>query len=220
MFLPARFGDLSERTAAIGFAMLTAAVFTLVGHGSGVSLAQQIFEYKDSAAVLSYALFDSLIAGTLAELMLRGAIMQILRQFGDRFAILLTALIGFLLPNTIPLRIGELLIGLFAGYLLLRCGSLSKCVLMRALFTLLTYARLVLVYAAGMLPLWSFALLLVSVGTMALSYYVIQHRSTLRLGNRKSCLPLPQKLAAFAGTLTTLPWTAASMLLAVMQAFY
>ena len=71
-----------------------------------------------------------------------------------------------------------------------------------------------------MLPMWSFLLLLISVGAIAMCYYVISRRDRLRLQNRRSFLPAAKKLFICSETVTTMPWLAASALVAVMQIFF
>ena len=218
--MPAAPRGLPETTAGVGMAMMLAAVFTVTDSGNGVELAQRIFEYKDSAAIFTYALFDVLISSMLAELFLRGAVLQGLRQFGDPFAVGVTAFIGFLLPNTLPARISECLIGLCAGYLFLRSGSYFKCAQLRAIYVMLTYARLVLVYGSRALPRWSFVILLISIGALMASFYVIIRRDHLRLANIRTHLTARKKFSSFFETVSTFPWLALSALLAVVQLFY
>lgn len=217
VIMPVRLGELPEITGAFGFAMLTAALFSALDNANGITLSQRIFSYQDSATAFAYGLFEVLVSSLLAELLLRGAVLQGLRQFGDRFAVLLTGMIGFVMPNTLPRRLSELLIGLCAGYLLLRGGSILHCVLLRAIFTAMTYARLVLVYANHVLPLWGYVCLLLSIGAVAASFYVLARRGTLRLSNRSTALPDSRKLITFTETITTFPWLGLSALLAIVQ---
>lgn len=220
VFFPLRPGSMPEITAAAGFGMLIAALFTLLDHRDGVELAERIFEYKNSTAVFAYGVFEATVMSVLSELMLRGCILQVLRQFGDPFAVAVTALIGFLLPNPFSSRIGELLIGLAAGYLMLRGGSIFKCVLVRSVFIALTYARLILVYASGEMPLWSFVLTLCSAGAVAAAFFMISRSGCLRLHNLRTGIPAGGKLAQLTATVTMLPWTAASLLLALFQLYF
>ena len=220
VFFPLRPGSVPEITAAAGAGMLIAALFTLLSHKEGVELAERILAYKSTEAVFAYGLYEAVVVSVLAELMLRGCALQVLRQFGDPFALSAAALIGFLLPNTLPMRVAELLIGLAAGYLMLRSGSLVKCVLVRAVFITLSYARLVLVYSGGTMPLWSFVLTLFSAGTIAAAFFAIRRASRLRLHNIHTGIPAPVKLAQLIATVTMLPWTAASLLLALVQLYF
>ena len=216
---PVYFGAVPESVAAVGFAMICAAVYSLTADGSGVEAAQRIFSYKDAAAIIAYGLFDVLVAAVLAEL-LRGTMLPALRQFGDGFAVCVTAAAGFLFPNTLPDRISALLIGLASGYLLIRGGSFGNCVLLRAVYTALTYARLVLVYTQHSFTLSKYVLILLAAGAAALLFYAAIRRQKLPLANRHSALTTGRKLMAFAQTVTTLPWLAASALVLLMQTFY
>lgn len=217
--IPIRIGSLAETLGAAGAGMIVTAVYSLFANGEGVMHAEQIFTYKDMAAVLTYGLFQMLIGSLIAEIFLRGCILTLLRQFGDPFAIVTVAFIAFLFPNTTATRISELLIGLSAGYLLVRSGSLSKCVLIRVIFTGLSYARLVVVYSNHMMQLWEYVLLLLSMGVLVCALYVRFRKEKIRLMNRTSLLSLPKKLSALILSMTMLPWTAASILLALIQIF-
>lgn len=220
VFCPLRFGSVPELTAAVGFGMLTAGVYTLLDIRYGGQLSEQIFEYKTAYAVLAYGIFEVTAVSVLSELLMRGCILQVLRQFGDPFAVISTALIGFLMPNhTLSSRLGELLLGLAAGYLMLRGGSLPKCVLLRSVYITLSYARLVLVYA-GMMPLWSFVLTLISAGAVAAASFAIRRSGRLRMHNLRTVNSGGEKFLQLIGSVTALPWTAAALLLALFWMFY
>ncbi|HBI85934.1 MAG TPA: hypothetical protein DDX71_06570 [Ruminococcus sp.] len=218
--LPIMRGGLREEVAAVGFAMTAAAVYSIFGASAGVQAAQEIFTHKDFSAITAAGLFDAVIGSFLAELLMRGAILQLLRQFGDHFAVSTTAVLAFLLPNALPDRIGELLIGLMAGYLMLKGGSIMKCVHLRVVYVSLCYARLMLIYTEQVMPLWQYALLLSSFGTLLLAYYAVVQENPFRLDNRKTQLAAGEKLFAMTQTVTTLPWLAAAALVTLFQIFY
>ena len=217
---PLSVGALQELLAAAGAGMLIAGIYSLTSNSLGVASAQDLFSYKDMAAILSYGVFDVLIVSTLAELLLRGCIFPVLRQFGDPFAVLMTALIAALFPNATANRFAELLIGLAAGYLFLRAGSIFKCILIRVIFSVLSYSRLVLVYATGAMPLWEYALLLISMGILVIALYVRSKSNRYAMENRKTALPMPEKAAVMLQSVTMMPWAAASLLVALLQIFY
>jgi len=160
------------------------------------------------------------VISVLSELLLRGAILPVLRQFGEPFALVTTALIAFLFPSELPLRVGELTIGLAAGYLLLRSGSVWDCIVLRIIFNALKYSSLWIVYANGTITLGTYLLLLLGGGTACTLVYVIRRRSRLRLKNRSTALGLRAKLSAVTQTVTSLPWLAASALLMLLQLVY
>lgn len=220
VFAPVKASNVVNVISGIGAGMVISGVYALIAQQDGIRLAQEIYNYKDTAAIAAYSFFDTLIAAALAELFLRGTILTLLRQFGDPFAVGITAMIAFLFPNSLPDRMGELLLGITAGYLLIRSGSITTCVLVRMVYVGLNYARLVAVYTGRTMQLWEYALLLISIGTLAMAFYVLQHRHALRMSNRRIVLSDRKKCSALALTVTMLPWLAVSTLLMLIQCFY
>lgn len=217
--LPVQRGGLPELIAAAGAAMIISGVYALVGEDAGVKLAQTIFTYKNSDAVMAFAIFEAVFGSFLSELFLRGTVLTVLRQFGDNFSIGVIALIGFLMPNQTPDRLSELFLGVACGYLMIHCGSIVKCVIVRVIYTVLVYARLIIIYSSHIMPLWQYALLLIAVGTLLLVFYVRIRKERVRLHNRKTALPDSHKLYSLTQSVTMLPWVAVSVLLALLQLF-
>lgn len=217
---PTGFGGLPALIAAAGCGAVCCGLCAVPANHAAVEMVQMIYTYKEPEAVLAYGLFDILVISVLSELLLRGTVLPVLRQFGDIFGIAVTAAIAFLFPAGVPDRIGELLIGLASGYLLLRSGSFWNCVLLRVTYAVLMYVRLWAVYANDSLSLLQYVLLLISAGAAALLLYGILRRGRLRLKNRRTALSLREKLFACTQTVTSLPWTAASALLTLLQIFY
>ncbi len=209
-----------EAIGAVGWAMLSAAVFCVLDHidGGGAESAQQVFSYKEFTALAVYGVFDVFVLSLLHELLMRSTLLPVLRQFGDGFAVCTLAVIAFLFPNTLTVRVGMLLIGLGSGYFLLKGGSILNCALMHAIFHALTYARLVLVYHDGAVAtLTQYALVLVLMGAAAIITYGIARRGHLRLENAETQLPFGRKIFTLAESVTMLPWIAFSLLLTVVQ---
>ena len=217
---PAFVGGLPETIAAIGAAMVTAGIYILTSQDAGVSLAQELFTYKSRLSLIVYGVFDICVLSCLSELLLRGTFMPVMRQFGDTFALAVTGMISFLLPNTLPDRLTELLLGLASGYLLLRGGSLAKCILLRMICSALRYAGLVLVYANNAMPLWQYGFLLMAVGMMAIAFFVRIRKNRIRLQNRETLLREGQKIFGMSQTVTMLPWIGLSVLLLLFQIFF
>ena len=218
--LPVHFAAPPELFAAFGMGMVIAGIHCLTARQADVELSQRLYTYKSGLAVLFYGAVEVLVMPVLAELLMRGGIFQLLRQFGDGFAIVSTAAISFLCPNTLPDRISLLLIGLACSYLLMRSGSIVKCVLLRAVYGALVYAKLVLVYANDLMPLWQYTLLLFAVGTLLSAAFVRVRRNELKPDNACTALGMYQKLQAATQTVTTLPWLAVSAILTLLQLFY
>ncbi|MBR5371835.1 MAG: CPBP family intramembrane metalloprotease [Oscillospiraceae bacterium] len=220
VMLPQNISALPETVFAVGFAMVCSAVYALIGHAQGVEEAQAIFTYKDTFVIASYSIADAVIASILAEIFLRGLLLPVLRQFGDLYAICVTAFCAFMFPGTLPSRIAELMIGMGAGYLMLRGGSLWKCVLLRFLFTVLNFARLIVIYSTYLVPRWQYVMILLLTGVGLIFFYMRVRKSHLLLSNRRTQLSNRRKLSAFMQTVTVLPWAAISTLMLLLQLFF
>lgn len=209
-----------ETIGAVGCAMLCAAVFCTLDHlgGHGAESAQQLFSYKNATALMVYGIFDMLVVSLLHELLMRGTLLPMLRQFGDGFAICTVAAMGFLFPNTTPWRVGMFLIGLTSGYFLVKGGSFLNCAVMHTIYHALIYARLILVYHDGAVatPL-QYITILATMGVLAVISYCITRYGKLKPANTETYLPLSKKIMTLCESFTTLPWLAFSVLLAVAQ---
>ena len=159
-----------------------------------------------------------LVVSLLHELLMRGTLLPMLRQFGDSFAVCTVAAMGFLFPNTTPWRVGMFLIGLASGYFLVKGGSFLNCAMMHTIYHALIYARLILVYHDGAIatPL-QYILILAAMGALAFISYGITRYGRLKTENTVTYLPLSKKIMTLCESFTMLPWLAFSVLLAVAQ---
>lgn len=221
--IPLCAGGLPEYIAAIGAGMGIAALYTIIdaGAGNGESLAGQLFDYKDAAAVIAYAIFDVLLLSLLSELLLRGILLPVLRQFGDRFAVLTLAFTAFLFPNNLAERVGEFCIGLAAGYLLIKSGSIEKCVIVRITYSALCYSRLVLIYSdEPRFTIDRFLLILIPSALCCVFFYFLIRSKHRKLSNRTSHLETNKKILVFAETVTMVSWLCISALLMLVQLIF
>lgn len=100
----------------------------------------KLFEMPDSKAVLVlFLIVHIIVIPIISEIHTRGALLQLLRQFGDGFAIvvtaLLTALITYNLNNFCYMFVSSLVI----GYFTVRTGSVITAVLMRITTVAVSY---------------------------------------------------------------------------------
>lgn len=216
-------GGVPETLLAIGIAMASASVYCIFDAmtGTGTELAQRLFSYKDMAAVAAYAVFDIILISWMSQFLLMGFFFPILRQFGDRFAVITIASVSFLQPGSLPERIGICCVMLGAGYLMVKSGSIAKCMLMHTLYTSLCYSRLILVYTdhSGMSFGRFMLILLLTTLICGATYYLLRKRKH-GIFNRGSYLPTQQKIMLFSETVTMLPWIGLALLCTVIQLFY
>lgn len=81
-----------------------------------------------------YTVFDVIVISILAESMLRGAVFNALRQFGDVFAVVITAVIAGLIAADYSEIPAEILISVVAGAGVLRSGSIFTAYVVRAVY--------------------------------------------------------------------------------------
>lgn len=221
--VPSHAGGIPEVLLAVGLAMAAACVYCVVDSatGGGRILADKMYDYKNAAAVVAYALFDMFVISLMNELLFRGLMLPVLRQFGDRFAVFAIATIAFLLPNSLPERVGEFCVGLGASYLLIKGGSIIKCVVLHIIYSALTYSRLVLVYGEGAtMSLPRFLIIMALTVLIGCAGYCLLRNKTRSISNKGSYLPGDMKILAFAETVSMLPWICISILLMIVEMFY
>lgn len=221
--IPIFVGGLPEYILAAGLGMGAACVFCLVDavSGQGAHTAEILFSYKEAAAMMAYALFDVIVFSVLSEALLRGIVLPALRQFGDLFAICVLAGAAFLFPNTFSTRVGEFFVSAAACFIMLKSGSLGKCILLRAVYSAVCYSRLVLVYDdKSQMSIGRFLLILTLSFVFCGAFYWLTRPKNRLLSNRQSYLPAGRKLLVFSATVTMLPWLCLSALIIMVQMFF
>lgn len=215
----------SDVLQGAALALLAGTVVCVLGDVMGTSqLTQQLlYSYTDGKAVLVYVMYEITFASMLTEMLYRGMLLPVLRQFGDKFAVSVIVLIAFLQPNSLPYRIGEALLGLLCGYFMLRTGSLFCCYLIRIAYVLTTFGQLAL--DSNQVDRHLIHRIYVMVTLVALVSFVVmtlirkQRRSKPYVCNQFPYLPTQDKYAAFFSSTTMLPWVAVMILLGVIQIF-
>lgn len=91
-----------------------------------------------------YTIFDVIVISILTECMLRGAIFHALRQFGDIFAAVVTAIMAALLAFDVREIPAELMISIIAGLGMLRSGSISTAFVVRAVYKMYRLALIII----------------------------------------------------------------------------
>ncbi|MBO4878545.1 MAG: CPBP family intramembrane metalloprotease [Ruminococcus sp.] len=75
-----------------------------------------------------YSVFHVLILAAAEELFFRGAMFAVLRQFGDKFAVIMTTVTAVLLADKVDDIIPTILVSLIASYGMLRSGSIFTAI--------------------------------------------------------------------------------------------
>lgn len=91
-----------------------------------------------------YIIFEVLIFAVLTEVLLRGAIFGALRQFGDRFAIIMTSIVAALLMGDLYEIPAEVLISIVASVGMLRSGTIVSAFFVRIIYKLYQFTLVIL----------------------------------------------------------------------------
>lgn len=222
---PCRFGPVPDWLCATSLALLCGLLISICSWGFGgsyLSLSPQLlYTYEDTGAILTYALLDILVLSLLSEFFLRGMLLPVLRQFGDVFALAAIAGISFLMPNDLPYRLGDMLIGLLCGYYMLRTGSILTCYLIRIAYGIVLFSQLIL--NGSEMPLLNnlqLRLLILTAAVVGLAVGILLGRKSAKRFcpcRLKEQMPWHEKYFALISTPTMLLWCAIVTILTLIQ---
>lgn len=124
--------------AGLGVGMLgsiLATLLTILLATGGIQVAENAPSFNGGIATTLLTLFSvSVLPAVLEELLFRGVLLQPLRRYGDRLAILLSALMFALCHPTLPQAANAFLMGLCLGVFAVRSGSLVVPMLIHLLY--------------------------------------------------------------------------------------
>jgi len=146
--------DSQGLVSAVGMILIACTLFSLSSAYS--SDTKEVFRYLRSlntdvsvwnqTEFILYTIFDVLIISTAEELFFRGAMFAVLRQFGDKFAVIMTTVTAVLLAENVDDIIPVITISLIASYGMLRSGSIFTAIIVRIIYN--TYILAVIVIEA------------------------------------------------------------------------
>ena len=132
----------------------------------------------DTKKLVYYVLFMVLIIPIVAELLLHGCMFQVLRQFGDSFAIGTVAVLSALMTHNLQdgIRIG--LVTVTISYFVVRSGSFMTAVFLRIVHEIYMFALSYIEFSGGIYSLqwWLAVLLPCVVGTTTGIYLLITRK--------------------------------------------
>ncbi len=184
----------------------------------GVELSSPELPMPTGVAGVTVTVFRMVVMPALVEeLCFRGYVMQHLRRFGDRFAILTAALCFGLLHCNLIQAPFAFIVGLSLGYFVVRTGSLWPAILIHALNNCLS---LVFSYLSELLPAQQCTLLfyfihgmLFGCGAICFLVYLYRSKENARLPRSQAkTLSTGEKLGAF--------FSAPTMVIAVCVMLY
>ncbi len=144
--------DSAEIIGAIGFAMVFCTIVCLPEAYS--SETKDIYTYFASAETdvsiwnqkdfIIYTVFDVVILSVLTELLFRGGIFSVLRQFGDVMAVTVTTAMAVLLTGDFFSMPAALLISIVSSIGMLRSGTIFTAIIVRIVYKMYQLAIVIL----------------------------------------------------------------------------
>lgn len=146
---------LNSSLALFGAISLSLIVCTAVSLPSAYSSeSKEIYDYFqsidadlkvwDQTEFLVYTIFDVIIMSVISEMFFHGAMFGALRQFGDPFAIMMTALTAGLLTQDLREMPAAILISLVAGYGMVSSGTMFTAIAVSIVYKMYNLALLIL----------------------------------------------------------------------------
>lgn len=170
--------------------------------------------------LMFYLLMTIFLLPLTMELLLHGCMFQALRQFGDNFAILATAILAAALTHNLfdALRIG--LIHLVISYYLVHTGSFWSAVFLRIVHEIYLFVLFCLETSDSRASLeWWAVLLIPCILCIGIGIYSFLHRHSIRKSPQNmTYLKLSEKLEAFLTSMPMVAFLVCSVLLLVITA--
>ncbi len=171
----------------------------------------------DPAVAVVMIAANVIILPTISELFFKGAVMQLLRQFGDGFAIIITSAMSALLLYNVHRFCYVFIAAVVCGYFTIRSGSVMTAVVMRIVCSGLLYAVYCIdFYIGGELSgIIIMMLLFISLitGVVAMIKFMTRHSDKLGMSLKPRYLSFSRKiLEAF----TCIPFVTGMMMIIIM----
>lgn len=145
-----------------------------------------------------YIIFDIIIVSILTELLFRGAIFGALRQFGDKYAIIVTSAMAGLLVQDFREFPAAVLISAVASVSMLRSGTIFTAIFVQVVFKMYRLALVLLEensQDSAFLKRNTFILVVFVVGTAgAILLYILKDGLRTRLAQYKSDISFKDRL--------------------------
>ncbi len=111
---------------------------------STLGTAYYTVSYMRPAYQIVYMLFELLVVGIFTELLVHGEMLHALRQFGDWYAVIMTALLSVCMTHGHVTILMELTFSIVSGVAVLRSGSLLPSMINRIVYHVLLFAMFAL----------------------------------------------------------------------------
>lgn len=167
---------------------------------------RKLFDIPENKALFFfYLIFHIIIIPIISELHTRGALMQLLRQFGDGFAIIITAALTGLITYNVNVFCFSFVTAVVIGYFTVRTGSVMTAIIMRITAQAISYGLFLLdEMLEGEIRLIAIAgviFILIAVGLVFFVRLLNRHSDSFTLAFKIRYLGFMDKLGALASSI-------------------
>lgn len=155
-------------------------------------------------------LLNVIIVPVLSEILLRGVIMQSLRQFGNGFALLTTSIISAMMYHAMSQAFYAFILSLIIGYFVLRTGSLLTGMLMHIVAIASIFGYSLLDFYCKPIEvtfIWSvIQFFCILIGLIAILGYIYNKKSLLVLNMQQTYVSTKEKLLTSLVSFPIMSW--------------
>ena len=190
---------------AAGCCIAASGVYDRILHFVGIEK-DKLFDIPDSKAVLVlYLIVHIILIPIISEIHTRGALLQLLRQFGDGFAIVITALLTSLITYNLSTFCYVFVSSLVIGYFTVRTGSVITAILMRITMAAVSYGVFMIDEFAseenGGFIIMTVMFVVLAVGLVSFIKLLIDHSNSFSLNFKGRYLSFTDKCGIIASSI-------------------
>ncbi len=224
--------SLPMRVAKADTLLFGIVLIMMVSAGLGmflVSSSDELEKYKlicnavgmENHRMVLYMLFTIFAIPIMSELLLHGALFQLLRQFGDGFAMIVVSLLVACLMHNFQDSLRAGLVTFIISYFVLRSGSFLTAILLHIVHEIYMFALFYIETFGEVYSLqWWMTILMPCILGLPAGFYMLWHRnaSDEELLKNKTFLKLPDKIIAFFSSFPILGLVISCIALTVITA--
>lgn len=229
VFMPMKIYNKPLWKIAAPMAMLTFGIATILSniqHTSAVLLGVDptfsVWIPQDRVCMLLSGLLTAVIVPMISEIVHHGIILQILKQFGDGYALIVTSIIAALTTGNYHTFLFSFTVMLIIGFFVVRSGSLLTGFVMRVIISGSVYFLTVLKYVKlpeGMYMNITTAVLFVYItaGFTAVASFIIRHSNKISLPLYKMYLDSRERIMCCLTNASVIMWLALTFMQMIME---
>ena len=190
--------------------------------GLGIDTSQSVLVSGSAGTVAFTVILLVVITPLLNELIIHGTMLQLLRQFGDGYALVVTSVITAVCTEDIRTAVYYFVLSAVIGYFTLRTGSVITAVVMRSVvslyFVIQSYIPLAVPENIALTASMGFILLCLIIGMVTVITFLIKNNHKISLPFKETYLSNYEKIMCFFTNPMVITLAAMSLALMILTA--